>query len=491
MPTLSKTRFIEGLQCAKRLYLSTYHPELGEYTEAALSAFDEGKEVGLLATRLFTGGVRVEAEERDLGPALEQTAAFLADAATPAIFEATLSHAQVLVRVDILERISPEAWRIVEVKASTSVKDPHLPDTAIQYYVARGAGLAVESVQLMHLNSRYVYDGCRLDLAQLFTREDVTLRAQEWQGRLPQILSEQLVLLEGGTPEVEPGPHCTIPYACSFWNHCTAAKPKDWIYYLPRRNDCFASLTERGVETIGRIPEEIPLNKIQRRAKEAVRSGGPFLDPAIREEIRIDRYPVYYLDFETMDPAIPLYAGTRPYQPIPFQWSVQVVREAGVESEEQAYLHDEATDPREPLAARLLEVLRDPGPICVYNKAFEAEVLRQLAEYLPDLAQGLLALAERLVDLLPPIRRHYYHPDQRGSFSLKAVAPTLAPEISYADLVIREGSQAGPAFQRMIDPACPPQERARLRRALLIYCRRDTLALYKIHQRLLDLSGGS
>ncbi|MBI5378682.1 MAG: DUF2779 domain-containing protein [Nitrospirae bacterium] len=491
MPTLSKTRFIEGLQCAKRLYLSTYHPELGEYTEAALSAFDEGKEVGLLATRLFTGGVRVEAEERDLGPALEQTAAFLADAATPAIFEATLSHAQVLVRVDILERISPEAWRIVEVKASTAVKDPHLPDTAIQYYVARGAGLAVESVQLMHLNSRYVYDGCRLDLSQLFTREDVTIPVRERQDLLPRLLIEQLTLLEGGTPEVEPGPHCATPYPCPFWSHCTAAKPKDWIYYLPRRNEVYGALSSRGVEGIGQIPEDIPLTRIQQRAKACVLAGDAYCDLALRGELRIDRYPVYYLDFETVDPAIPRYAGTRPYQPIPFQWSVQIVREAGVESEEQAYLHEGATDPRRALATGLLEVLREPGPIYVYNKSFEAEVLRQLAEYLPDLAHGLLALVEWLVDLLPPIRRHYYHPDQRGSFSLKAVAPTLAPELSYADLVIQEGSQAGPAFQRMIDPACPPEERARLRRALLAYCRLDTLALYKIHQRLLVLSGGS
>lgn len=489
MPTLSKTRFIEGLQCAKRLYLSTYHPDLGEHTEAALSAFDEGKEVGLLATRLFAGGVRVEAEERDLGLALEQTAAFLADAAIPAVFEATLAHAQVLVRVDILERLSWETWRIVEVKASTSVKDPHLPDTAIQYYVARGAGLNVDSVQLLHLNNRYVYDGCRLDLAQLFAREDVTYKVREWQDRLPRLLSGQLALLEGGTPEVEPGPHCTTPYACPFWSHCTAAKPKDWIYYLPRRNDCFAVLTTRGVETIGRIPEEIPLNNIQRRAKEAVRSGVPFLDPAIREEIRSDRYPVYYLDFETMDPAIPLYAGTRPYQPIPFQWSVQIVKGERAEPQEQAYLHGAATDPRRELAIKLLEVLCDPGPIYVYNKAFEAEVLRQLAEHLPEHAGDLLAMVNRLVDLLPPIRRHYYHPDQRGSFSLKAVAPTLAPGLSYADLEIQEGSQAGPAFQQTIDPACPSEERGRLRRALLTYCRRDTLALVRIHRRVLELCG--
>jgi hypothetical protein len=295
--------------------------------------------------------------------------------------------------------------------------------------------------------------------------------------------------LEGGTPEVEPGPHCTIPYACPFWNHCTAAKPKDWIYYLPRRNDCFAVLTTRGVETIGRIPEEIPLNKTQQRAKEAVRSGAPLLDPAIREEIRIDRYPVYYLDFETMDPAIPLYAGTRPYQPIPFQWSAQIMKGEMAVPQEQAYLHGAATDPRRELAAKLLEVLCDPGPIYVYNKAFEAEVLRQLAEHLPEHAGDLLALVDRLVDLLPPIRRHYYHPDQRGSFSLKAVAPTLVPELSYADLEIQEGAQAGPAFQQMIDPACPSEERGRLRRALLTYCRRDTLALVRIHRRVLELCG--
>ena len=486
MPTLSKTRFIEGLQCVKRLYLSTYRKDLAQYGEDDLASFDAGIKIGDLATRLFPGGVRVDVDQSQLGLGLEKTRDILSDDSVPAIFEAVLENGGVLVRADILERVSGKEWKIVEVKASTGVKDQHYPDAAIQVHVARGAGLAVRSADLMHINNRYVYDGRNLDLSSLFARSSVTDEVESWQERLPAMLAGQFDVLAGPEPAVEPGSQCSSPYGCPFWNHCTEGKPRRWIYYLPRLGEELqADLRSRGVESIEAIPDDVPLTDLQRRARDCVRSGDPYVAPALKREIGIERYPVHYLDFETINPAIPRFAGTRPYQQVPFQWSVLTVRAKGGTAEEHAYLHQDSQDPRRGLAEKLLEALREPGPVYVYNRGFEAGVLRGLADHLPDLAPGLLDIEARLVDLLPPIRSPYYHADLDGSFSLKAVVPTLLPEMSYAGLDVGDGLQAGIAYLKMITPDCPPDERDRLRRALLTYCGRDTMALRMVHEKLL------
>jgi hypothetical protein len=471
----------------KRLYLSTYHRALAVYDECDEARFETGQQVGLLATQRFPGGVLVPYNPDRVEEALERTRALMADPKVPAIFEATFIHERVLVRADILERLPDNAWRIVEVKSSTEMEPHHVPDVAIQCYVTRGAGLDVPSAHLWHINNRYVYDGVQLDLRRYFSRQDITEQVEGWQADIPDLIADQLRILAGPLPSIEPGLHCDEPYGCAFWQHCTADKPTDWIFKMPGKNAIFETLLARGIEQIARIPDDFPLNRLQRRVRKCVISGCPFLDPALAETIGIGRYPVHYLDFETLMPAVPLFAGTRPFQQIPFQWSVQTLRSEGAQPEERAYLHSDGADPRRGLAAALLEALREPGPIYIYTW-FESGIIKGLADALPDLAGALLALRARLVDLCWPIRNSYYHPRLNGSFTLKNLAPALLPEMDYAGLEIREGSQAGPAYLRTIAPDTPPEERDRIRRALLAYCGQDTLALLGVHRTLLSLA---
>ncbi|MBI5378945.1 MAG: DUF2779 domain-containing protein, partial [Nitrospirae bacterium] len=440
------------------MYLSTHASDLARYGSAVVAHLEEGKAVGELATQLFPGGVRLEYDYQQVPDALRRTRELMADPLVPALFEAAFRHEGVLVFVDILKRRSGGGWEILEVKKAGEVKDEYYPDVAIQYYVTRGAGVDVRSAGLMRLNTQYVYDGLKLDCEQLFVCQDLTEQVVEWQKQIPDLLRQQYAILSGEMPLVEPGPRCEEwGGGCPYWECCTEGKPKHWIYHLPNAKKVFADLVARGIETVDTIPDEFSLNDLQRRVRECVRSGAPFIDPVLKEAVSIKEYPIHYLDFETIMPAIPLFAGTRPYQQIPFQWSVQTIGEKGGTPEERAYLCKDGGDPRRELAVSLLEALREPGPIYMWTH-FENTRLVELADQLPDLSPEIEKLRRRLVDLKPPVKERYYHPDQKGSFSLKALVPALLPEMDYSDLEIQGGDQAGPVYLRMVSPECPPEE---------------------------------
>jgi hypothetical protein len=245
--------------------------------------------------------------------------------------------------VDILERLRRGRWRIIEVKSSTSVKDHHINDVAIQRHVLSGCGLNVRSACVMHLNRQYVYNGSRHRLAQLFTIEDVTKQVDKAERNLPALLKEEWrVLRRNSPPEMDPGPQCEDPVTCEFYDHCNEPVPDDHVSYLPRINQTkVAALLDQGISVISEIPENFPLGTLARRACAAFRQGTTWFGDDLPAKLRKLRYPLSFMDFETLYPAIPRYVGMRSYDHIPFQWSVHRLRYPGAELEHFEFL---ATD---------------------------------------------------------------------------------------------------------------------------------------------------
>jgi len=470
VPHLSKSRFLGGLQCSRQLWLAAHEPGLGEPPDAARQAvIESGQEVGRAAHALFPGGVLVDEPPWRHGEAEARTRALLADPSVPAIFEGAFTHAGVRIRVDALERLGPDTGRfgLREVKAATSLKEEHVPDVAIQGWVLEGAGLAVPSLELVHIDGDFVRGEGPIDWDRFFVRADVRAAATAFLRDVPARLAEmRRVLAAREAPPVEPSGHCFTPWECPFWSYCTAEKPPAWHLGLRRAGE------ERRARWLG-----------------ALASGRPWLGPELGPALAALEPPLWYLDFESAMPAIPLYAGTRPYEQVPFLFSLHRLGADG-RLQHVDFLAGETGDPRPALAGALVDALReDAAPIAVWS-GYEDRMLAGLAEAVPRLGVDLAGVRERLVDLLAIVRGHAYHPGFEGSYSLKAVAPALAPGFGYADLEeVADGATASAVYARLAAGGIQGAEAARLRAELRAYCRRDTEALAEVHRALRELAG--
>jgi hypothetical protein len=296
-----------------------------------------------------------------------------------------------------------------------------------------------------------------------------------------------LVLCTTVAPDIRPSRHCFQPHDCEFWQYCTAKKPKDWVFYIPRISSAdFDKLENSNVVSMRDVPKDFPMRPNQKRVVDAAKSGKVWRSPELATMLALLAPPVGYLDFETFSPAIPIYVNTRPYQRIPFQWSFHHDDGSGSLTHAEFIANGEA-DPRREFSETVLQVSGQfPGAVMAWSR-FEEKVIRDMADLYPDLAERLLALLYRIVDLLPIVADNVAHPDFQGSFSMKAVAPAIAPEITYGDLDIADGGDASAAFYRIIaDPNLSDGARQELRQSLLQYCQRDTLALARVHHWLVD-----
>jgi predicted RecB family nuclease len=489
---LSKSKYLAGLQCLKRLYLQCYHPELaGEIDEQQQALFDQGTQVGLFAQRLFPSGVLLSEDYRHHREAVSRTRQLIDDKSIPALFEAAFTFEDIYIRVDILERLPRNRWRMIEVKSSTGVKDYHLPDVAIQKYVLEQCGLTLSHACLMHLNRDYVYDGKHYQYDNLFTIEDVMEEIEAIEHSLPEHLAQQWETLKGAhPPEIEPGLQCSDPFTCDFYPVCNAPFPEDWTGYLPRMGRKVEQLNEMGITSIHDIPDDFPLSASQRRARDCFTRNTPYYDENLTGELNTLKYPLYFMDFETLFPALPRYKGMRPYDHIPFQWSVHVQETPGSEPEHYEFLHHDTTDPREPFIASLLSILEKYGtaPILVYS-SFESTRLSELSRWLPKYAKRIEKVTERLWDLLPVIRNNVYHSRFMGSFSIKYVLPSLIPDMSYDNMEVADGTAAGLAYERMTGEGLEFSEREKVRQSLLDYCRQDSLAMVRLLHHLSSRRG--
>ena len=485
-PSLSKSRFISGNQCHLRLWYDSYERDLAPPPDDSLQAvFDTGHEVGLLACQRHPGGRSIDHDYRHVREALEETCAVIEAGTTPALFEAAFRHEGVLVRADILERLPGGGWRLGEVKSTTRVKDHFVLDLAVQLWVLRGAGLDVREAELITLNRDYVYDGVRLDLDALFKRHPLMYEAETLQDSVADGVREMLAMLGGASaPEIAPGEHCFEPYDCPYYGHCTRdfVWPDHGVGELPwlHRNRR-GQLEAAGIEEIRDVPGNFPLSDLQSIVRGAVLEGRPVFHGDISAALAGLEAPVRYLDFETFAPAIPRFAGTHPYQSVPFLFSVHTERN-GAPLEHTDYLHEHDDDPRAQLADRLIEAAGRSGSICTYSH-YEQTVLRDLAAALPERSEELAAIAARLFDLLSVVRDTYYHPEFRGSFSIKSVLPVLSPGMGYDDLEIREGTMAFVHYMQALANG-DHDERQRTFANVRAYCERDTFALVRLREAL-------
>lgn len=483
--TLSKSRVMAGLQCHKRLWWTVHEPAATELALDATvqAAFDRGTRVGQVAREYAPGGVLIELPYDAYSERLSATERALGDGAA-AVYEASFRADGVYVAVDILERGNPD-FRLVEVKSSTGVKDHYVADVAIQAHVLRQSGLPLGRQEVMHLNRACTYP----DLSDLFTRADVSQAVANVVGDIPRTVARQIEMLEGPLPDVPTGPHCNTPHPCPFMARCWPNLPAHHvttIYKLGRRA---LELDEQGYETIHDIPEEMPLGPIQDRQCRAVRENRLVVEPTLPHALAQCVAPLAFLDFETVGLAIPVWNGCHPYDPVPVQFSCHVEGAEGRVAHHE-WLADGPEDPRPALAARLVRACASARTLVAYNASFERQGLEHLAEAVPALARPLRALAARLVDLLPVIRDHVYHPDFGGSFSLKRVLPALVPELRYDDLAINDGALASLELERLLfgGAALTGEARTELRGALLRYCQQDTWGLVRIFRLLREFA---
>jgi predicted RecB family nuclease len=482
---ISKSRFIAGVQCLKRLYLQVHEPELAAQPSAADQAIiEQGREIGMLAQKMFPGGIEVRCDG-GLDEAIRATRELVANREVPAIFEAVFEHQNVLVKVDILHRRRDGRWRLIEVKSTTDVRDHHLEDVAIQYRVVSRSGLDVATACLGHINRNYIFPGGEIDPRRFFRIRNLTRRVQRLQPKLTfQLRSDFTVLAMQQPPDITPGRHCTDPVTCEFYDRCNPPHPDDHIGYLPRLHaSAMEELDAMGVDSIKDIPDDFELSEIQRRAATCVQTGMPWFNPDLRDLLGGLAHPLYFADFETVNPAIPPFAGMRPYDHLPFQWSAHVQRQPGTEPEHYEFLATDASDPRREFINSLCSLLGTAGSIVVYS-SFESQRLSDLAAWLPEYAERINAIQPRLFDLLPVVREHVYHPAFAGSYSLKSVLPALVPGMSYEGMTVSNGQDAGLAWAALMSGRLDSGERDRTRKGLLDYCQQDTMATVRLFQCL-------
>jgi predicted RecB family nuclease len=397
-------------------------------------------------------------------------------------------HQNVLVKVDILHRRRDGRWRLIEVKSTTDAKDHHLEDVAIQYRVVSRSGVDVASACLAHVNRHYVH-GESIDVKRFFRIRNLTRRIQRLQPKLTfQLRSEFTILSKPEVPDIAPGRHCTDPVMCEFYERCNPLRPNDHIGFLPRIHaSAKEELEEMGVESINDIPEDFELSEIQRRAATCVQTGKPWFSPELHAVLNGLAYPLYFADFETVNRALALFAGMRPYDHLPFQWSVHVQRQPGAEPEHLEFLATDASDSRREFISSLCDALGDCGSIVVYS-SFESQRLSDLATWLPEYAERINAIQARLFDLLPVVREHVYHPGFAGSYSIKSVLPALVPEMTYEGMQVPNGKAAGLAWESLIRCEQNDAERSDTKKALLDYCGQDTLAMVRLLNVLSSLA---
>ena len=475
---LSKTKLLSLTQCRRKLWLETYSPELVEDPSAEKTALlTTGNVVGGLARQLYGPGHLVSFE-RGLRAAIDSTHALIAAGGREPIFEATFDHDGVSVRVDVLDRSEPRP-KLIEVKSSTRVKDYYLDDCAIQAWALMQNGLSPRQVAVATLNSSFVYPGDGR-YEGLLVETDVTERVQERLAGVAKLVTDaRRTLADLDEPAVAVGLQCGAPHACEFYAHCAPPTAKYPVLSLGGSKEKLFELMHADYGDLRDVPEAELKNDLQRRIWQQSRLEKPYVDAELRTLIGSLPFPRYYLDFETVGPAVPIFAGTRPFEAVPFQWSCHIETMRGA-VEHAEFLDLGSEPPMRRLAESLLATLGTTGPILVYTP-YERRVLGELAARYADLAARLAALDQRIVDLHPATRRHYYHPAMQGSWSIKAVLPTVAPELSYQSLgEVQDGLGAQLAYFEAIKPETTAARREALRRALLHYCRQDTLALVRL-----------
>jgi hypothetical protein len=481
---LSKSRFVAGCKCHGLLWSRVHEPDTPELQpdRATEDLFDQGRQVGEVARTRFPDGVLIDLPHKDVKGRLAATAAALASGG-PAIFEASFLADGVFVAVDVLERTNG-GFNLIEVKSSTSQKEKHIPDAAIQTHVLRRCGLNVLRTEIMHLNKEYRHP----DVGDLFQRTDVTPQVEQLLPLLPDEIDRQLSVMNGPRPDTAIGPHCLQWGKCPLVGCCwpNVADHIRTLYNVGLKRAW--DYMQAGVHTIWDIPPGRKLSAVARRQLRALEEGTIIVEPGLAKALEPFSGRLGYLDFETVSRAIPVWPGLAPWERVPAQFSYHEELPDGSISH-VGWLAEGPADPRPALAEALVEACAGADRIVTYT-SFERDCIRDLEESVPDLAGSLEGIKAKLIDLPPVIRKNVYDPGFNGSFSIKNVLNPLVPELAYDDLAIDDGKVASVEIARLLFAADTmlPEERQRLRHDLLEYCKRDTWAMVMLVKRLRELA---
>ena len=480
---LSKSRYLSGIQCPKALWVAINEPSrIPKVNEATQNVFDQGHLVGEFAQKLYPDGINVN--RPSISENLRDTKSALV--LRKPLFEAGFSGFRLFCRVDILNPSNSGSWDIIEVKSTTEIRDEHLHDVAFQRHCCLLTGLDVARCRIVYLNRDFVKKG-EIDPAELFVSEDVTERLDKFTVGIEERIGTLLeILASPNCPDVAVGQRCSTPYPCVLQKECWEYLPENHVMTLYYGKKLGEDLLIRGINDICDIPSDVKLNPKQQIQKDCVVLGQVYVDRnALRTFLDGLQYPLYFMDFETFMTAVPIYEGTRPYQNIPFQFSVHVVRSRGSKPEHFPFLADGKNDPRDEFLYQLHKAIGSTGTILVYYESFEKTRLKELAAAFPSYEGWVAEVTDRIVDLLCPFKDFsYYHPSQMGSASLKVVMPAVTG-ISYDELVISHGDIASLRYIQATFGEISVEERLKIRDDLLTYCGQDTGGMVSIVENLM------
>ena len=495
---LSKSTFLRGLQCAKSLYLYKNFIQMRDATSPEQKAiFGRGNKVGLYAQGLFPGGTDATPLKRSDNLAAVERTKQLIQSGAEIIYEAAFQHDQVLAILDILvkKKAIPDSsglpcgddhWLAFEVKSSTKISRTYLLDASLQYWVITNSGLALDDISLITINNQYVKQG-DLKLNEFFNFTSVKKEALLNQQMVEEKISlSKQVLANIQVPQIEIGEHCFMPYNCDFMGTCWKNIPKNSVFEisgLPKAEQF--NLYNAGYKTITEIPEINTLDKNANIHIQSFKKGKARVDvSSIKTFLKKAPYPLFFMDFETFMPAIPIYNNTKPYQHIPFQYSLHYKKDKEATLEHYYFLAEQGDDPRRSFLENLLKHTDSAGTILVFDALMERNVLNGLKKDFPEYASAIDLRLKRFVDLMLPFQEKiYYHPAMKNSFSIKNLLHALVPDLSYTKLKISSGSIAMTSFENL-QTEMDMFKILEIREDLLEYCKLDTLSMVKIFEIL-------
>ncbi len=485
-PAISKSKYLSGLQCSKLLWASYQAKDWFPPVDAATQAvFDQGHKVGALAQQLYPGGVEVPWDD-DIPKTVRHSKELLKQRVP--IFEASFQGGGVYARADILKPVARGQWDVIEVKMTSKVKDVHIDDLSVQRYCYEAAGLTIRRCHLMHIDTRYVLKG-QPDPGKLFAIEDVTDPVAALLPDVPaRVRAMQKVIGQKTCPAVDIGPHCSDPYDCPLTGRCwKAVNDREYSIFTLNRLGArkIWALYEQGKLDNAQIVGDIALSGNQRVQIEAERTGRLQVNPpAVQQFLARLSYPLLFLDFESFQSAIPLVQGSRPYQQIPFQFSLHVVTSPTAKPRHSGWIWDGNGSPFRIMLEQLRANLPDRGTVVAYNASFENGRLREAAAAHPAHKKWVESVVARTVDLLEPFRSFdVYHPTQHGSASMKAVLPALTGQ-DYAGLAISDGGMASRAYLDAFYGDASAAQKQQTVKDLEAYCGQDTLGMWEIVKAL-------
>ena len=482
---LTKSNYLLGLQCPKLLWVAKNDKtRIPEPDNSAKHNFEMGNIIGVLATKVFPDGV--DLADLDFKNNMDKTKEAVEK--RQIIYEAGFMVDNLFSRGDILLPVEFDEWDIVEVKSATKVKDVNIHDVSFQKYVYEKAGLKIRNCYLMHINNEYVKDG-EIESAELFVQTDITEKVDEFSEGIEGRVARMLKIIKSKTEaKAGIGVQCSDPYDCSLVSECWAGVPEGSVFefYRMLKKKCF-KLYDGGVVCLNEVPEDVKLNDKQKIQRRLAFDGGKHIDKVgIKNFLRNLKYPIYYLDFETIAPAIPKFEGMKPYQRIPFQFSLHIQKKKGGKVEHISFLAEGISDPRPKFMQALRDGLGDAGSILVYNQGFEKGVMNEGCDALPEFREwydgNIFGRVKDLWDVFKDFS--FYDSSQKGSTSIKYVLPVLT-DLKYDDLDIGNGMLASLEYERVTyDPLVSEEDRVKVMEALEKYCELDTWAEVEIVRTL-------